>query len=231
MPYKRLISERCYGSARHLWHDIYSRLEWRKGKSLKLRTNESINERIRNRRARPAGQPSEFHHAHIRQIGALRKIWFHASKARARAIHAMWQRGGEGDWVHFAGLYARVTFLYAFCVRCACYVRGWTVGAYSRGVGNIRAPATPAVSLYLQRRGIMELLFQCANIYSRGYRSRYNFWDDMHAMFGAPGADSRAFCRPREMITLKNARGNPPLFFLLPPTFASSPHKESAPIA
>lgn len=42
----------------------------------------------------------------------------------------------------------------------------------------------------------------------------------MHAMFGAPpGGRTRAFCRPREMITLKNAASNNPPCL----AFSSSP--------
>jgi len=78
----------------------------------------------------------------------------------------------------------------------------------------------------------MELLFQCANIefiYSCGYRSRYNFWYDMHVMFGAPEADSRILLA--EGDDYFKERRKQLSFFPLSSSLASSPYKESAPLA
>lgn len=135
-----------------------------------------------------ASQPSEFHHARMANRTVKKNLI-----PRLKSPNESYSRnmaGGDG-----CILCARVTFCAPFAN--ATHVT-FTAGQpyrvfspYSRGVSNIRALTAPIAPSIFKGAGIMELLFQCANIYFRGYRSRYNFWDDMHVMFGAPGADSR----------------------------------------
>lgn len=123
-------------------------------------------------------------------------------------------------------------FLRAFCERDACYVHQPDIGRvysrlYSRGVTNIRASIARLLhSLSSKARDNGIAISMRKHLFPRISFTLYNnFWDDMHVMFGAPGADSRILPQPRERDYFKERRKQlSALYFfsLLLPSSASS---------